>query len=124
MAEYVIRAPVRSKKNSRQLVLTGTGMRNIPSEAYRVFEEQALWELKSQRPHPETRPYTIRYNFTLKGKARIDIDNAVTAVNDVLQKAGIIGDDADIIKIVAIKTNGNPYTMTRVSINVEEQKRP
>ena len=116
MLEYTIRAPVRSKKNSRQLFLTGTGVRNIPSTAYAVFEEAALWELKMQHPKPACKPYKIRYNFTLKGKFRIDLDNAVASVNDVLMKAGILGDDQDIIKIVAVKTNENPYNLTKISI--------
>lgn len=116
MLEYIIRTPVRSKKNSRQLFLTGTGVRNIPSEAYKTFEETALWELKMQHPKPATRPYKIRYNFTLKGKSLIDIDNAVASINDVLMKAGILGDDKDIVKIVALKTNDNPYNLTKIMI--------
>ncbi len=117
MAEYVIRAPVRSLKNSRQLGFSGKGFINIPSKAYHEFEESALGELKMQHPRPVTKPYSIKYNFTLKGNAPIDIDNAIAAVNDVLMKANIIGDDKDIIKVVALKTNGNPYNLTKITIN-------
>lgn len=115
MTEYHLWGRVISKKNSKQLVLSRAYPLIFPSKSYMEFKKQALRELMIQRARPQIAPYKIEYSFHLKGKIDIDLDNAVTSINDILQDAGIIGDDKDVISIGATKTGGydNFYTTIR-----------
>jgi len=99
--QYTIYATVRSKKNSRRVGVNHGRVFSIPSKAYESFKEEALQELMGQKPKDLVPPYTVYYRFYTKGKRTIDLDNAITSINDVLQEARIIGDDGHIKAIHA-----------------------
>ena len=104
MCQYTIYATVRSKKNSRRVGVNRGRVFSIPSKAYESFKEEALQELMGQKPKDLVPPYSVYYRFYTKGKRTIDLDNAITSINDVLQEARIIGDDGHIKAIHARRT--------------------
>jgi Holliday junction resolvase RusA-like endonuclease len=91
-------------------------MFSIPSKAYDEFKQQALEELMCQKPKDLPPPYRVSYLFLLKGKARIDLDNAVASINDVLQEARIIRDDGYIVQMWAKKKENQPENKTVIDI--------
>jgi len=115
---FVIRGPVRSKKNSPVVVNIGPmcmrcGKRAgfpkvLPSEAYRTWEADAIRQCTLIKPKlraagvelPIVHPIGIEALFylapTKSGAMRLDcpdLSNLMGAVADMLQEAGIIQDD-------------------------------
>ncbi len=85
-----------SKKNSKQWIKRGGRQYLIPSTAYGKFEKEALNEIRGQIPlgfKTFEQKVHVDYKFTIKGNYHVDVDNLVSGVNDILQKAGIILDD-------------------------------
>jgi Holliday junction resolvase RusA-like endonuclease len=116
MNQYTIRAIVRSKKNSRRLFSNNGHMVSLVSKAYAEFRDEALIELMTQRPKDLKPPYVIYYTFFSKGRRFLDLDNAVTSINDILQDAHIIGDDMDIVELHARKNVGCKQDCTIIKI--------
>lgn len=64
--------------------------------------------LKGQRPtEPIRGPLSLQVAVFIKGRNRIDLDNAVAAVCDVLQSAEVIENDDDIDILIARKERGH-----------------
>ena len=110
-----------SKKNSKQIFTNKrTGKSFISSSSsYKQFEKDALWELKSYK-QKHTGPVHAEYTFKMKGKLTLDLDNAIASINDVLQKAGIIDDDKNIVSLSAVKHQG--FKDWETIIEIEEVK--
>jgi Holliday junction resolvase RusA-like endonuclease len=102
-----IEGPPRSKKNSRR----NFGHVSLPSKAYEVFHESAMWQLKKVKAK-FVGPIAVTYNFVQKGKMHQDIDNAICSINDVLQDAGIIDDDDNIVSGSFNKESGKDWKTT------------
>lgn len=105
---------VISKKNSRSFVHAGKSFFTAPSAAFRRFERDALKQLAgtpTYKGHVD-----VTYTFYQKGKLDFDIDNAITSINDVLQKAGIIDNDKNIVSITASKEGGYKDWRTDIEI--------
>ena len=100
MPIYHIWARVHPKKNNQQMIMAGMRPRIIPSKQYEAFKEQALWELKMQKPQPVTHPYYIRMTIEMRKGEWADPDNMECAINDVLQEAGIIGNDRNNLNVL------------------------
>ena len=96
---------VVSKKNSRILNFRKGRRISLPSTAYRQFEEACLWQLKKYK-HIHEGLVSVDIIFHLKGEVRIDIDNAVSSIFDVIQKSGIIPDDNSVVRVFAAKKQG------------------
>lgn len=96
----IIKGRPISKKNNR----VGNNNRFfITSKRYKQWEDEALWQLKGKRLENQT---MIRLRFCMKGKLDADLDNLVTSVLDVLQKAGILKNDKTIVHLTATKEFG------------------
>jgi Holliday junction resolvase RusA-like endonuclease len=115
MTEIVINGRVASLKNSKQIFWRNGKIIFTSSKAWKSFEELALWQLKKYNAIKFNRDVDIDYIFEMKGNC-IDIDNAITGINDLLQKAGIIDDDKNIINITARKKIGCKDYVTRIVI--------
>lgn len=90
---------VISKKNSKQVGRNRytNKIYVTASDAWKTFEKDALYQLKRYRAKEHFEgPIKIYYSLFYKDKGWLDIDNAVTSINDLLQKATIIRDDRDI----------------------------
>lgn len=102
---------VISKKNNH----AGGGRFFITSKAYKEFETATLWQLKKVR-EVYSEEVSIRLSFQMKGRLDTDLDNMVTSIIDVLQKAGIIVNDKKIVEINAEKTHGHSDFLTIINI--------
>lgn len=117
---------VISKKNSKRIVSnyrTGRAFL-ISSKGYESFKDDAvadltaqMYQLKTQgHDFPLAGPYKLTCNFLLKGKSTTDLDNMLASVCDILQDAGIIDDDKDVLELHATKKNNAPDYKTTVVI--------
>lgn len=116
--KLTITGRVISKKNSKRVFRNHGKTIVISSKAYMEFEKEALTQIKKQNRKfkPIVEDVFIDYTFLLKGKGRVDCDNLIASVNDVLQKAGVIADDDQVVGITARKYRGQPEYVTEVNI--------
>lgn len=95
----------------------------IPSRQYSVFEKDAVAQLADQLRDdcPIDCDIKVRVQFFQKGRLRQDLDNAVSSICDILQKAGVITDDNSIVEIEALKYGGNDDWSTSILITNPEK---
>lgn len=118
MTNLIIEGRVASKKNSKRIIKRGGRTFLIPSTAYETFKNKAVSQIKKQTFDFYTEKVKVKYIFFLKGKLRIDLDNAIASINDILQDAKIIIDDNNIIEFHAKKINGCEKCLTKIDIYV------
>jgi Holliday junction resolvase RusA-like endonuclease len=104
-----------AKKNSRRVLKNRrTGKKfNAPSEAFEKYKTLAIQQIRKQlreegslmasiaaprRKYKIDPPYRIDYFFGVKGKGLIDVDNAMASINDILQDAGVIDNDTNVLQ--------------------------
>jgi len=114
--DITIHGEVRSKKNSRIIARVGARFRSFPSTAYQRFCNEAKQEIMIQKATPIDPPYEVWYRFYLKGNKRIDLDNAVASINDILQEMRVITDDNEILHLHARKIAKCTENQTVVTI--------
>ena len=102
---------ISKKRNYRR----GRGGGLYLSKTYKDWQENALWQLKQYKER-WTGPVHIEYQFELKGKIDFDIDNAICSANDLLEDAGIISNDKNIVSSTAVKHHGFKDFRTLVKI--------
>lgn len=90
---------VISKKNSKRVGVNKYTQRIYvsSSKAWKEFEEDALKQLLQFRAQGHfADKIKITYTFYFKGNQWLDVDNAVTGINDLLEDSTIIRNDRDI----------------------------
>lgn len=111
-----------SKKNSKRWLMRGRRPFLIPSEAYTKFEKEALNEIRGQIPigfETFNEQVFVDYKFQIKGNYHVDVDNLVSGINDILQKAGIILDDDLITGGAFLKGKGDEWLTEVIVSNVK-----
>lgn len=126
MIKISLKGRVISKKNSRQNRKAKTAAGKVygftvPSEAFDCFKNDCIQQITQARIPKLLPPYFITYDFFLKGGLDIDIDNAQTSINDILQDKliKIIDNDKNIIAVQARKHRGQDDW--RVELTIEEK---
>lgn len=97
--KIVITGKVISKKNSKKVGVNKYTHRLYftSSDAWKAFEEDALKQLLEYKKLGKfDNKIRITYLFYFQGKGWLDVDNAITGINDLLQASGIIRNDRDI----------------------------
>lgn len=115
--EWRIEGRVASKKNGWRPVSSKGRVFMVPSNAWRKFEKHALKQLEGAGTPNIEGPLYAEYDFHLKGKGYIDLDNLIAGINDVLEKAGIIENDRDIMEMRGRKILGADEYETLVRIS-------
>lgn len=98
---FTILGRPRPKKNSMRIVRTANGKPFLlPSQANVSWTNDAVRQLRDQWQSQRGRlpaldaPLSVTYRFYLVNRrSEADADNLMAAVNDALQKAGVIADD-------------------------------
>jgi crossover junction endodeoxyribonuclease RusA len=72
-------------------VVVGGKPRTLRSREYLAWVDEAGLRLNTQRPGMVSGHYAL--TITVTRKSRIDLDNTVKAVNDLLQSQGIVTND-------------------------------
>lgn len=81
---------VPSKKNSR--IHTRAGV-SIPSQAFRDWQDSALWQVRRQTKARLLRPVAIEVVIYFATLRKSDIDNKLTSILDMLVESLVIRDD-------------------------------
>lgn len=100
-----------SKKNNR----VNFGRVSLPSKAFVKFEKEALKQIHITKPLKGN--LDIDFVFYMKGKLDTDIDNMVSSMFDVLEKAGCYENDKQIVSLTASKIAGNKDWRIEVDIS-------
>ena len=89
----------------------------ISSSAYRKFEKSAL----AQIPPCKTQKGDLvaTYRFFIKGRYRVDLDNLIAGINDIMEKAGVIENDNNIMEILATKIGGCKDWKTIITLEID-----
>lgn len=117
---YEIVGRVISKKNNWHPVRRGGRTFVIPSKAWKAFETEAVAQLKTQAGKRKAinSPVYVDYAFMLKGKGNIDTSNMITAIDDLLEKAGVITNDR-LVRSGSFRVfEGQPEYVTQICIQL------
>ena len=96
---FVITGQPRTKKNSQQIAFNRkTGRRFVKqSDIYIAFEKECLRQIAALKwlndITPITEPVNIEYTFYRADRRKVDLVNLEEAMNDILVRAGVVGDD-------------------------------
>lgn len=100
------------KKNNMMIMRYGQRSGISPNARYRAWEQHTAWALRQAATQATIKDLlTIEIVFHFKNKQHEpDVSNCVEGVQDVLAKAGVIGNDKQIRKLVAEKVfDGEEY---------------
>ena len=87
-----IRGVPRTKKNHQQVVMRGLKPIIVQSDAYREYEELALWQLPHPR-EPIKGPVNVKCVYYMPTRRRVDLLNLLAATLDILVKGRVLEDD-------------------------------
>lgn len=96
--KYTLYGRPITKKNSQQIIKAGKYRKIIPSERYKIYEKDCLYQLK-QKPRAEGGPWNMQCVYYMPTRHRVDLVNLLEATCDIMVAAGIIEDDNS--KIIA-----------------------
>ena len=106
-----------TKKNSQRIALNRrTGEHHIiQSEQYVIYEEASLWELRLYRGKKYDGPIQVTAHYWMPNKRSWpDLMGVLQATCDILQKAGIITNDRNVVSLdgspIVGVDRGNPRT--------------
>jgi Holliday junction resolvase RusA-like endonuclease len=92
-----------SKKNNRR----NFGRVSLPSVAHEKFHASAMEQLQGHTPNkPFGGDVILKLDLYLKGKLAQDYDNAAGSIGDLLQDAGVVVNDDQIIEAHIFKHRG------------------
>jgi len=112
-----------TKKNSMRIVSRGGRPRLIQSKAYMAYENDCLKQIcPSWSNGGESINCKIHVSclYYLKDKRKTDLTNLLAASHDILQKSGIIEDDALIVSLDGSRIVGVDRENPRVEIIISE----
>jgi Holliday junction resolvase RusA-like endonuclease len=120
----VITLPGRpiTKKNSQQIVMNRRTKRRqvIQSEYYRAYEEACLWRLKKYRVK-YTGPVQVTARYWMPNRRSWpDLMGLLQATADILEAAGIIENDRDIVSLDGSEIVGVDKENPRAEIEIRE----
>lgn len=116
--EFVIIGRPISKKNSKNIGVNKYSSRVFitSSSAWKTFESSALSQLSLYSSAQYRNEFYVDYEFHFKGNMSVDIDDAISGINDILELAGIIDNDKNIAggKYRRIKNQGEWKTIVNI----------
>jgi crossover junction endodeoxyribonuclease RusA len=95
------------------------GKGRIKTPAYRAWIEEAGWLLRTQRPKRLEGEYKLH---VLVGPTRADIDNLAKAINDLLQKHGVVTNDRKADSVHLERTSLIPKGIVRCTVTPAAQE--
>lgn len=113
--KIIIKGVPRTKKNHQQVVMRGKKPIIIQGEAYRQYEELALWQLPHPR-EPMTEPCNVKCLYYMPNRRRVDLLNLLAATMDILVKGKVLEDDNSAI---VVSHDGSRVRVDRENPRVE-----
>lgn len=113
--KIIIKGVPRTKKNHQQVVMRGKRPIIIQGEAYRQYEELALWQLPHPR-EPIRGPCNVKCVYYMPNRRRVDLLNLLAATMDILVKGRVLEDDNSAI---VVSHDGSRVRVDRENPRVE-----
>lgn len=113
--KIIIKGVPRTKKNHQQVVMRGKKPIIIQGEAYRQYEELALWQLPHPR-EPMKEPCNVKCLYYMPNRRRVDLLNLMAATMDILVKGKVLEDDNSAI---VVSHDGSRVRVDRENPRVE-----
>ena len=118
----IIPGPPTTKKNSQVARCINGRWVIIQSKVYRAYEKAALGSLGQYRGRRFSGPVEVTVHYWLKDNRRPDLNNLMAATADILEKAGIIRNDRDIISWDGSRIMGSsPNPRAEITIRAAER---
>lgn len=89
----VIKGDPKTKKNSQRAVWAGGKIKVIPSEAYQIYRNMALWQIPGSARAQLPGPVNLKCVYYMQTRRRVDLVNLLEATCDILVDAGVLLDD-------------------------------
>jgi Holliday junction resolvase RusA-like endonuclease len=96
-ARLIIPGQPATKKNSQMARCVNGKPVVLQSKAYRTYEKMAFKALLACPRAEFAGPVVVTVHYWLKDKRRPDLNNLMAATADILEKAGVISDDREIV---------------------------
>jgi len=124
MVKMIIPGRPATKKNSSRIVKYGNRTAILPSEAFEIYQESALWHLKKYRHRFCCRVHVCCLYWLLDKRWKPDLVGLLQATSDILEKSGILENDKLIVDYDGSKIMGFDKEHPRVEIEIEEVNEP
>lgn len=128
MITLILEGRPASKKNNRLNLRKGGRVIDIPSNAYRAYRKECLAQIKAQvflqQVQLPIEPwYKIKVIARYRTLVRLDADNILSTILDILQDAEVITDDKFVGDIdVVMELNTRDRDQVVISIDTVGQK--
>jgi Holliday junction resolvase RusA-like endonuclease len=111
-----------TKKNSQQIIYNRRTKKRqvVQSEYYQAYEEACLWHLKKYRVK-YTGPVQVTARYWMPNRRSWpDLMGLLQATADILEAAGIIENDRDIVSLDGSRIMGVDKENPRAEIRIKE----
>lgn len=119
MWSATITGRIIAKKNSKRLYRNRyTGRIGVASSsAYERWHAHALSQILGLKPaEPFGQTVALRINCTMKGRLDSDMDNMLGSICDLLQDAGVLADDKQVVELRMSKRGGGADFLTSIEV--------
>lgn len=89
-----IKGRIPSKKNSKDIIKRGKRKFIVPSKKHQEWHDDAMWQVKAQKPKYGINRCSINLLFRMPDNRRADLSNKEESIMDLLVDAGVITDDS------------------------------
>lgn len=120
MRKLIITGQPVTKKNSTVVRCLNGKPLVLPSKAYRAYEKEALEHIKNNPGETFAGPVIITVHYWLKDNRRPDLTNLLQATADILEKAGVIDNDRNIVSWDGSRIMGTDRNNPRTEIEIRE----
>jgi len=109
-----------TKKNSGRIVKFGNRMALLPSKAFEVYQDIALWQLKKYKERFDGNVH-VQCKYYLPNNAHWpDLVGLLQATSDILEKSGILENDRLIVSYDGSRIMGIDKENPRAEIFIEK----
>jgi len=93
MISFTLPGRIPSKKNSKQLIFRNNRTYFIPSENYKIWQEEQSWRVKKYVPKKPIERCKIEVTIYAPDKRKSDLSNKFESLADLLVDNKILADD-------------------------------
>lgn len=120
VAQLVIEGQPITKKNHQQMVTNKKTGKMIPvqSKAYRDYERDCLKQITGQHRQKFVGRLNLCCRYWMETHRAADLLNLLAATSDILEKAGVVMNDRDFVRVDGSEIVGVDKYSPRVEITI------